>query len=670
MYAAAAATAAVIIVIIAVFSINLNNRKLSEDVRKKEIQIDELYSIIKEYSNDINELRRKLYLPEKDYLPDTSSVSKENKQEEKASNSEINRDLAFYLAADKLLSFNERLKNLRILNTFTENIKFKNLLKSNGFFLRKNDDKGFVIVYKDRIAYRIGIKSDNPFKAYISCELESFGEKSFYPEKENSHAYAEEFITTSADSIKEHIERVYQSERRFENIVNDKRIKKIIKEYELTFTSDKTPEALNLNFYTKDGIVVLKTAMNIPDMTYEVDDEAFKDYDIFIENVYGALSSADKRTAEEKEIDKAKKKIISVSADAAFKEYLDKKKLSLLSTPREDSDYYYFDFINSNNVRQGSLGVQKHIGDIYLFDSEDVVITSLKSLSYYNTDKDVESSGFIIPENIADYSSKFADNGTLTLLLIGSHEKNADTIILANFTEKKIKLISIPRDLYYKNRKVNDYYRTGGGELFSEVISDITGLKIAGYVGVDMYAFIDVINILGGIDVELKSDLSDPTYKIRDNGIWKTLYYSKGKHHLNGLEALRIARSRHTSSDFGRSDRQQLILKGVKDKLNELNISDMDKVYSIFKTADRYLDTNISTMEMISIFMKYKNADIEKKDGLSIFNVLYNTYSNIYNLKDKSRQFDDNFNRGAWILLPRNDDWNVIKWYINGLINE
>lgn len=195
-------------------------------------------------------------------------------------------------------------------------------------------------------------------------------------------------------------------------------------------------------------------------------------------------------------------------------------------------------------------------------------------------------------------------------------------------------------------------------------------MKIAGYVGVDMYAFIDVINILGGIDVELKSDISDPTYKIRDNGIWKTLYYSKGKHHLNGLEALRIARSRHTSSDFGRSDRQQLILKGVKDKLNELNISDMDKVYSIFKTADRYLDTNISTMEMISIFMKYKNSDIEKKDGLSVFNVLYNTYSNIYNLKDKSRQFDDNFNRGAWILLPRNDDWNVIKWYINGLINE
>ena len=186
----------------------------------------------------------------------------------------------------------------------------------------------------------------------------------------------------------------------------------------------------------------------------------------------------------------------------------------------------------------------------------------------------------------------------------------------------------------------------------------------------DMYAFIDIINILGGIDIELASDLADPTYKIRDNGVWTTLYYSKGKHHLNGLEALRIARSRHTSSDFGRSDRQQLILKGVKDKLNQLNVTDMNKVYSIFKTLDEYLDTNIPSMEMISIFLKYKNAEIEKKDGLSVFNVLYNTYSNIHSLKDKSLQYEEGFNRGAWILLPRNDDWNVIKWYINGLLNE
>ncbi len=96
----------------------------------------------------------------------------------------------------------------------------------------------------------------------------------------------------------------------------------------------------------------------------------------------------------------------------------------------------------------------------------------------------------------------------------------------------------------------------------------------------------------------------------------------------------------------------------------------MNKVYSIFKTVDEYLDTNLSPMEMISLFLTYRNAELEKKDGLSTFNVLYNTYSNIYALKDKSKQYDSGFYRGAWILLPKDNNWNVIKWYINKILKE
>ncbi|MCK5154645.1 MAG: LCP family protein, partial [Spirochaetales bacterium] len=238
----------------------------------------------------------------------------------------------------------------------------------------------------------------------------------------------------------------------------------------------------------------------------------------------------------------------------------------------------------------------------------------------------------------------------------------------ADGINEKITLIAIPRDLYYQENKINDYYRTFGGEKFIEVLSEITGLRIDGYIAVDMYAFIDLINILGGIDITLESDLIDPTYMVRDNGEWSTLYYTKGTHHLNGIESLRIARSRHTSSDFGRTTRQQLVIQGIKDKMSLLDITDLGTILELFRTLEKYLDTNFSSMEMLSLFTKYKDSNLNRKQGLSTFNVLYNTYTNIYKLEDKSKQYEEDFYRGYWILLPRKNDWNVIKWYIRSLI--
>ena len=66
-------------------------------------------------------------------------------------------------------------------------------------------------------------------------------------------------------------------------------------------------------------------------------------------------------------------------------------------------------------------------------------------------------------------------------------------------------------------------------------MTEVTGLKIDYYLSVDMYAFIDVVNALGGIDVTLDSEVRDPTYKIvRENGSEGTLYYPPGTYHLNG----------------------------------------------------------------------------------------------------------------------------------------
>ena len=115
-------------------------------------------------------------------------------------------------------------------------------------------------------------------------------------------------------------------------------------------------------------------------------------------------------------------------------------------------------------------------------------------------------------------------------------------------------------------------------------ISEITGLNIEKYAVIDMYAFIVAVDKLGGIDITLEEDLIDPTMPVKDDGRWSTLYYAKGTHHLNGLEALRIARARHYSSDFGRSEKQQQILSALKEKAGALKIGNMGKIYDLKMT--------------------------------------------------------------------------------------
>ncbi len=231
-----------------------------------------------------------------------------------------------------------------------------------------------------------------------------------------------------------------------------------------------------------------------------------------------------------------------------------------------------------------------------------------------------------------------------------------------------IDFFSIPRDLYYNGRKINSYYKTYGAEKLTEIISLLSGLDISGYIIIDMFAFIDVINILDGIDVELSEDLVDPTYKVRNNGKWSTLYYRKGTHHVNGVEALRIARARHFTPVFSRDSRQQKILISVKDRFREIGIGDLNKVLDIFKTLLSYIDTNMNMMEIFSLYNKINTIDTIRQNVLSTENVLDQTYSNLLYLGKTEDEVDDDFYKGAWILVPKDNDWDELKYYINCII--
>ena len=241
-------------------------------------------------------------------------------------------------------------------------------------------------------------------------------------------------------------------------------------------------------------------------------------------------------------------------------------------------------------------------------------------------------------------------------------------VLHINETDRGMTLISLPRDLFYKGKKINDTYRSFGPGQLTHDISDIMGLNIEKYVVIDMYAFAEVIDILGGIDITLAEDLIDPTYRVKDNGKWSTLYYPAGMYHLGGIEALRVARSRHYSSDFGRTERQQQLLDAVFEKIRSLDIGDTGKIYSLVHTLLKYVDTNFSAFELVELFLRNRNSDFTGKVVLNTGNVLYHTYSNLYYLDKKLEDVDDSFFKGSWILLPLENDWNIIRWYARSFI--
>lgn len=269
-------------------------------------------------------------------------------------------------------------------------------------------------------------------------------------------------------------------------------------------------------------------------------------------------------------------------------------------------------------------------------------------------------------------------DGQLNILIAGKHGSLVDTMIIANINPQKgkITLVSVPRDLYYNNRKINSIYYFYGMDELKRTLSFITGYQIDQYILIDMYAFIEVVDIIGGVDVHLDQPVIDPTYKTFDGGKWGTLYYRAGDHHLSGKQALRLARSRHTSSDFARSERQHLILQAVKDKAKTLGLADAGSLKTLGESILAKTETDISIADAISYFFRYQNYEINGGHVMSSGNVLVSKYTGEIDgqpaetctTNEEGEETCKTKDKGAYILVPQNGSWNTTRWFFHQII--
>ncbi len=247
-----------------------------------------------------------------------------------------------------------------------------------------------------------------------------------------------------------------------------------------------------------------------------------------------------------------------------------------------------------------------------------------------------------------------------------------DTIMVAGLDSQKktISLISIPRDLYVATgntsaSRINELYSIGKAKgkwdsLLREKITEITGLKIDYSIMIDFSWFKEVVDILGGIEIDVPEDLVDREFP--DDNWWYTkLTIRKWLQTFDGKTALAYARSRHSTSDFSRSARQQLLIKVIKEKVLSSGIYNPSQIVDLFHSIQGNLETDIPIASMISLAMQAKEVPAENIQIMNLNNnclsiLVCEVGSFLYN---PSR---DLFG-GASVLVPENATLSKLSYY-------
>ncbi len=188
----------------------------------------------------------------------------------------------------------------------------------------------------------------------------------------------------------------------------------------------------------------------------------------------------------------------------------------------------------------------------------------------------------------------WTDTDRITVLILGIDERaqetdywRTDTMILGTLDPVTMKagVLSIPRDLWvhipgYTEERINTahfigdaYGHPGGGPALAvETVEYNLGIDIDYYVRFNFQAFIELVDRIGGIDIDVPETIHDTQYPTPDYGV-EVFHVDVGRHHFYGAEALKYARTRHSNGgDFDRARRQQQVIKAIFKRVTEANM--------------------------------------------------------------------------------------------------
>lgn len=307
------------------------------------------------------------------------------------------------------------------------------------------------------------------------------------------------------------------------------------------------------------------------------------------------------------------------------------------------------------------------------------------------------------PVRIASNLSKpdlNSTDGRINILILGVDKRLegntvtsvlTDTLLVASIgvSDKNMTLISLPRDLWVKSKlgipgKINSVYAQYdkstnsmlGPEGTKAVVSDVLGIPIHYNVTINFEVFKKIIDILGGVEVEIENSFTDREYPIEGkenaplNERYETVSFTKGVEKMNGERALKYVRSRHgegvEGTDFARSKRQQKVILAIKDQmLSAKTLVDLPKIKELFDLYEKDVESNITSDDLIKFYALYQKLDLRNFKRI----VLDDRSSSDDGGLLVSPENKDAYG-GAYVLIPRTGDFEQIRAYVKKYLFE
>ena len=312
--------------------------------------------------------------------------------------------------------------------------------------------------------------------------------------------------------------------------------------------------------------------------------------------------------------------------------------------------------------------------------------------------------------------------GRTNLLVLGTSGSGhdgpdlSDTMILASIdkNDQDVLLISIPRDLWAPDigAKINTAYAFGqakgqGLKLAKDTLSRLLGIPIHYAIRVDFGGFVQAVDLVGGLDIDVENSFVDSHYPIEgkeddlcgltleteekdgarqqvvkdatgsampldkitpDNDPftcrYETLSFQKGQAHMDGTTALKFVRSRYGTnnegSDFARSARQHKVILAFRQKvLSSQTLTSPKTIIDLAKTFGQSIDTDI-TDEEIPLFVKL-GTKIEPQNirRVVLDATRQESVLEVGNLQDYA---------GQYVLVPKGGSWTDLGEFIQSEI--
>jgi LCP family protein required for cell wall assembly len=292
-------------------------------------------------------------------------------------------------------------------------------------------------------------------------------------------------------------------------------------------------------------------------------------------------------------------------------------------------------------------------------------------------------------------------NSRTNILILGKggtgHEAPdlTDTMMLVSIshTDSSITLISLPRDIwipdlktklnstyYWGNKKqslvagFNDSRGSGGLILTKSEVERITGQPVQYGMVIDFSGFEEIVDILGGVDVEVEHSFVDEKYPIegKENDEcggdpefkcrYETISFDKGVTHMDGELALKFVRSRNAEgdegTDFARAARQQKVISAIKNKVltREILLS-KEKLRQLQEAFSKYVETDIDT-EAGAILARYT---YDARDNVTSYVLPEDLLVN----PPISPEYDN-----LYVFIPKGDSWDEVHTWVKCILTK